>query len=73
MWVLECTCIAVDQWYGHAADPASLAASPVLIPAYCLPIGVLMAAWWAAELSRGAPARPDRSRPEIVLHLTPNW
>ena len=36
----------------------------------CLPIGVLMVAWWAAELSRGAPARPDRSRPEIVLHLT---
>src|SRR6516164_8692373 len=36
----------------------------------CLPVGVLMVAWWAAELSRGAPARPDRSRPEIVLQLT---
>jgi hypothetical protein len=23
MWVLESTSIAVDQWYGHAAAPAS--------------------------------------------------
>jgi hypothetical protein len=23
MWVIECACVAVDQWYGHAANPAS--------------------------------------------------
>ena len=28
-----------------------------------------MLAWWAVEINKGALARPDRSRPEIVLHL----
>ena len=27
MWVLESTAIAVDQWFGHAADLASSVAS----------------------------------------------
>jgi hypothetical protein len=34
MWVLESTSIAVDQWYGHAAAPASPAASSALVPAF---------------------------------------
>ncbi len=33
MWVLESAGIAVDQWYGHAADPASPVASAALAPA----------------------------------------
>ena len=28
-----------------------------------------MAVWWVVDIRRGALARPDRSRPEIVLHL----
>jgi hypothetical protein len=34
MWVLESAGIAVDQWYGHAADPASPVASAALSPAF---------------------------------------
>jgi hypothetical protein len=34
MWVMESACIAVDQWYGHAADPASPVASAALTPAF---------------------------------------
>jgi hypothetical protein len=34
MWVLESTSIAVDQWYGHAAAPASQVASGALVPAF---------------------------------------
>lgn len=30
---------------------------------------VLMLAWWAVDIRRGALARPDRARPEIILHL----
>jgi hypothetical protein len=36
---------------------------------YCAVMGVFMVVWWALDISRGALARPDRSRPEIVLHL----
>jgi len=36
MWILESACVAVDQWYGHAADPASPVASAALTPAFGL-------------------------------------
>ena len=34
MWVLESTAIAVDQWFGHAADPASSVASGAVTPVF---------------------------------------
>jgi hypothetical protein len=34
MWVLESASIAADQWYGHAAAPASPVASGALVPAF---------------------------------------
>ena len=34
MWVLESASIAVDQWYGHAAAPASPVASGAFVPAF---------------------------------------
>jgi len=34
LWILESLSIAVDQWYGHAADPASPVASGALVPAF---------------------------------------
>src|SRR5215472_1205036 len=36
MFILESAGIAVDQWYGHAADPASPVASAALTPAFGL-------------------------------------
>jgi len=33
MWIMESAGLAVDQWYGHAADPASPVASAALTPA----------------------------------------
>ncbi|HEX6932732.1 MAG TPA: hypothetical protein VF162_11350 [Streptosporangiaceae bacterium] len=34
MWMIESACVAVDQWYGHAADPASQVASGALVPVF---------------------------------------
>ena len=34
MWVIESTCVAVDQWYGHAASPASTVTSIALVPVF---------------------------------------
>jgi len=34
MWVVESACVAVDQWYSHAADPASSVASGALVPVF---------------------------------------
>src|ERR1022692_4049533 len=49
LWVLESLSIAVDQWYGHAADPASSVASGALVPAFAavaliglVPAGLLL-------------------------------
>ncbi len=31
MWVIESVGVAVDQWFGHAADPASTVASAAVV------------------------------------------
>lgn len=36
MWVIESISIAVDQWWGHQADPESLVVSSALVPAFIL-------------------------------------
>jgi hypothetical protein len=36
MWVIESVSIAVDQWYGHAADPGSPVAFAALVPAFAV-------------------------------------
>ena len=53
MWVLESASVAVDQWYGHAAAPASSVASGALVPAFAVlaVIGLIP----AALLLRGLP------------------
>ena len=72
MWVLESVSIAVDQWYGHAAAPASPVASGALVPAFAvlaaiglippgLPAEVLLAWRWQRAVGRGRP-REDRHR-----------
>ena len=40
------------------------------LAAYCLAMGVFMVAWWGINIRGGALRRPDRSRAEIVLHVT---
>ena len=32
-------------------------------------VGAFMVVWWISDIRRGALMRPDRSRPEIMLHL----
>ena len=34
MWVIEGACVAADQWYGHAASPASTVTSIALVPVF---------------------------------------
>lgn len=34
LWVLESASVAVDQWFGHVADPASPAASAAVVPLF---------------------------------------
>jgi hypothetical protein len=68
MWVLESASIAMDQWYGHAAAPASPVASGALVPAFAvlaaiglIPPGlsaeVLLAWRWQRAVGRGRPGR----------------
>jgi hypothetical protein len=33
-WVIESVGVAVDQWFGHAADPSSTVVSLVMVPAF---------------------------------------
>ncbi len=33
-WVIEAVGVAVDQWFGHAADPSSTVVSLVMVPAF---------------------------------------
>ena len=57
MWVLESTSIAVDQWYGHAAAPASPVASGTLVPAFAAlaVAGLIPVALLLRGLSGGGP------------------
>ena len=65
MWILESAGIAVDQWYGHAADPASPVASAVLTPALRR-AGADRAGARLVPVPRppGPDARPVGSRPD---------
>jgi hypothetical protein len=56
-WVVESVGVAVDQWFGHAADPASSVASD----AACLPFAVLAVVSLVplVALLRGLPALPS--------------
>jgi hypothetical protein len=72
MWVLESASIAVDQWYGHAADPASPVASGALVPAFALlaligliPVGLLLHGL-PGGASGGAPGVTTAARPPVV-------
>jgi len=36
MWVIESVGVAVDQWFGHAADPSSTVASAAMVPVFAV-------------------------------------
>ena len=40
-----------------------------VVGVYCVATGVVMVAWWIVSIRGGALRRPDRSPPEIALHL----
>jgi hypothetical protein len=65
MWVLESASIAADQWYGHAAAPASPVASGALVPAFAAlaVIGVIPAGLLVHGLSDGVPGVTAAPRP----------
>ena len=65
MWVMESTSIAVDQWYGHAAAPASPVASGALVPAFAAlaAFGLIPAGLLLHGLSGGVPDVTAAPRP----------
>lgn len=76
MWVLESTSIAADQWYGHAAAPASPVASGVLVPAFAAlaVIGLIPAGLLLHGLSGGGPGVTAASRlPVAARRGWPPW
>ena len=76
MWVLESISIAVDQWYGHAAAPASPVASGALVPAFAAlaVIGLIPAGLLLHGLSGGVPGVTAAPRlPVAARHGWPPW
>jgi hypothetical protein len=57
MWVVEALGIAVDQWFGHRADPTSSVASGALVPAFLVlaVIGLVPVAAFVRDLRRTSP------------------
>ena len=58
MWVIESLSVAVDQWYGHAAAPASAVVSAALVPAFA--VLALIGLVPVYFLMRGMPAAARR-------------
>jgi MYXO-CTERM domain-containing protein len=76
MWILESAGIAVDQWYGHAADPASPVASAVLTPAFGVLalIGLVPACYLFRSLPGGTQGRLAPGRIPVAEHRSwPAW
>ena len=79
MWVIESVSIAVDQWYGHAADPGSPVASAALVPAFAvlalvglMPIYYLLSGFASPPGTTGrfaVPAAARRTWPAWALAL----
>jgi hypothetical protein len=76
LWVLESVSVAVDQWYGHAADPASPVASGALVPAFAAlaVIGLIPAGLLLHGLSGGIPGVTAAPRPPAAARRGwPPW
>ena len=76
MLILESAGIAVDQWYGHAADPASQVASAALTPAFGLLalIGLVPTYYLFRSLPDGTLGRSGAGLVRVAEHRTwPAW
>ena len=76
MWVLESASIAVDQWYGHAADPASPVASVALTTVFGLLalIGLVPVYYLLRSLDRGPSGHPVADHIPVAGHRSwPAW
>jgi hypothetical protein len=69
MWLIESACVAVDQWYGHAADPASSVASGAMVPVFAglAVIGLVPAYYLLRGLGTGQAAGSAVGTPTFVL------
>ncbi|HEY7011290.1 MAG TPA: hypothetical protein VH480_00940 [Streptosporangiaceae bacterium] len=66
MGVIESISIAADQWYGHAADPASTVVSAVLTPIFAALAVISLAVAWL--LLRGLAAARTPGHPSSLPH-----
>jgi len=76
MWIMESAGIAVDQWYGHAADPASPAASATLTPGFGLLalIGLVPVYYLFRSLPSSPQGHPRASGVPVAEHRRwPAW
>jgi hypothetical protein len=76
MWVLESASIAVDQWYGHAADPASPATSAAVTPVFAMLalIGLVPAYYLFRSMRSGTPGHSVVGRIPAAEHRPwPAW
>ena len=65
MWVIEGVGVAVDQWLGHAADPASTVASATAVPLFATlaVVGLIPLFFYFRNLDRTADSSPTRRQP----------
>lgn len=77
MGMIEAISVAVDQWYGHAADPGSTVASAALVPVFArhrrTRSGQGMAARHAAAGQMVPPPAHTRALAESVTIARWNW
>lgn len=61
MWVIESLGIAVDQWFGHAADPASSVASASIVPVFAVlaVVGLIPLFFYFRNLDRDVSAATE--------------
>jgi hypothetical protein len=71
MWAIEGLTVAVDQWFGHRADPSSDVASAGAVPLFAIATVIGVIALWAflRHVDGSVPSRRTRSvgrvRPEV--------
>ena len=64
MWVIEAVSVAVDQWIGHVADPASPAASAAVVPMFAVLATVgLVPLWYDFRAMAPVGHRPGTAGP----------
>lgn len=71
-WVLEAAGVAVDQWWGHRADPTSQVVSSGIVPLFVV-VGVLTV-WPLVSVLKdlaGAPRLTGNGRPGVPARAVP--